>query len=86
MEVWPLGQMEATLKYHPGFLATLTVSRLTGSGTMSGGQFDWGGRLPKSNGGARRYPQAEWKPAVECKGIRVLNCKTDMSRRCESRS
>ena len=86
MELWALAQGEATLKYHPFFLADLTFARLTGQGTMSGGQFDWGGRLPKSNGGARRYPQAEWKPAVECKGIRVLNCKTDMSRRCESRS
>ena len=86
MELWALAQREATLKYHPFFLAVLTVSRETGYETMSGGQFDWGGRLPKSNGGARRYPQAEWKPAVECKGIRVLNCKTDMSRRCESRS
>ena len=86
MEAWALAQVEATLKYHPWFLATLTAVRLSGRGTMSGGQFDWGGRLPKSNGGARRYPQAEWKPAVECKGIRVLNCKTDMSRRCESRS
>ena len=61
-------------------------SHSTGHGTMSGGQFDWGGRLPKSNGGARRYPQAEWKPAVECKGIRVPDCKTDMSRRRESGS
>jgi hypothetical protein len=86
LEAWPLGHVEATLKYHPGFLAVLTVSRLTGCGTMSGGQFDWGGRLPKSNGGAQRYPQPEWKPGVECKGIRVLHCKTDMSRRCESRS
>ena len=25
----------------------------TGSETAYGGQFDWGGRLPKSNGGAR---------------------------------
>ena len=74
------------MKYHPEFLTVLTVSRIsTGYGTMSGGQFDWGGRLPKSNGGARRYPQAEWKPAVERKSIRVLNCKTDMSSRCESR-
>ena len=24
---------------------------------MSGGQFDWGGRLLKSNGGAQRFPQ-----------------------------
>ena len=36
---------------------------LSGLGTVSGGQFDWGGRLPKSNGGAQRFPQAEWKPA-----------------------
>ena len=79
-----LASVEAILKYHPEFLATLTVGRLTGHGTVSGGQFDWGGRLPKSNGGARRYPQAEWKPAVECKGIRVLNCETDMSSRSES--
>ena len=85
MEAWALAHVEATLKYHPWFLTVLTVGRLTGHGTMSGGQFDWGGRLPKSNGGARWYPQAEWKPAVECKGIRVLNCKTDMSSRCESR-
>ena len=78
--------VEPTLKYHPELLTTLTVGRLTGHGTMSGGQFDWGGRLPKSNGGARRYPQAEWKPAVECKGIRVLDCETDGSSRYESRS
>ena len=86
MEAWALAHVEAPLKYHPGVLAVLTVDRLSGHRTMSGGQFDWGGRLPKSNGGARRYPQAEWKPAVECKGIRVLNCKTDMSSRYESRS
>jgi hypothetical protein len=43
---------------------------------MSGGQFDWGGRLLKSNGGARRFPQPEWKPGVECKRIRELDCET----------
>ena len=53
---------------------------------MSGGQFDWGGRLLKSNGGARRFPQADWKPAVECKGIRELDCERDISSRYESRS
>jgi hypothetical protein len=58
---------------------------LSGRGTMSGGQFDWGGRLLKSNGGAQRFPQAAWKPAVECKRIRELNCKTHKSSRCESR-
>ncbi len=52
---------------------------------MPGGQFDWGGRLLKSNGGALRFPQAAWTPAIECKRIRELDCKTDESSRCESR-
>ena len=29
-------------------------------GTLLGGQFDWGGRLQKRNGGFQRYPQADW--------------------------
>ncbi|KAF1083714.1 hypothetical protein SPSYN_02288 [Sporotomaculum syntrophicum] len=32
---------------------------------MSGGQFDWGGRLPKSNGGAQRFPQRGWKSRAQ---------------------
>ena len=59
---------------------------LSGRGTVSGRQFDWGGRLLKCNGGAQRFPQAEWKPAVECKGIRELDCETDKSSRDESRA
>ena len=55
-------------------------------GTVSGGQFDWGGRLPKSNGGAQRYPQAGGKPVAECKGKRVFDCETDRSSRDESRA
>ena len=55
-------------------------------GTVPGGQFDWGGHLPKGNGGAQRFPQAEWKPALECKGIRELDCKTYKSSRDESRA
>ena len=38
---------------------------LSGSGTVSGGQFDWGGRLPKSNGGAQRFPQRGWKSRLQ---------------------
>ena len=53
---------------------------------MSGGQFDWGGRLLKDNGGAQRFPQHGWKSCKECKGRRELNCETDMSNRCESRA
>ena len=52
---------------------------------MPGGQFDWGGRLPKRNGGAQRFPQPDWKPGDEGNGIRELDCKTDRSSRDESR-
>ena len=61
------------------------VSR-TGTGRVSGGQFDWGGRLPKSNGGAQRFPQNGWKSIEECKGIRELDCETYKSSRDESRA
>ena len=53
---------------------------------MSGGQFDWGGRLPKCNGGAQRFPQRGWKSREECKGIRELDCERDISSRDESRA
>ena len=58
----------------------------TGYGTVSGGQFDWGGRLLKSNGGAQRYPQLGWKSSAECKGKRVFDCETYKSSRDESRA
>jgi hypothetical protein len=53
---------------------------------VPGGQFDWGGRLLKGNGGAQRFPQPEWKPGIECKGTRELDCKTNASSRYESRA
>ena len=59
---------------------------LSGVGTVSGGQFDWGGRLQKGNGGAQRFPQNGWKPFEECKGRRELDCETDKSSRYESRA
>jgi hypothetical protein len=59
---------------------------LSGSGTAPGGQFDWGGRLPKGNGGVQRFPQPGWQSGVECKGTRELDCETDGSSRCESRA
>jgi hypothetical protein len=53
---------------------------------MSGGQFDWGGRLLKGNGGAQRFPQLGWSSSVECKGIRELDCEIYKSSRYESRA
>ena len=55
------------------------------SGTVSGGQFDWGGRLLKGNGGAQRFPQNGRKSFAECKSRRELDCERDISSRYESR-
>ena len=78
--------MEPPLKYHPCFVGILTWAPESGLGTLSGGQFDWGGRLLKGNGGAQRFPQRDWQSGVECNGKSVLNCETDKSSRCGSRS
>ena len=72
--------------YHPLSIEVLTQFRGSGTWTVSGGQFDWGGRLPKSNGGAQRFPQRGRESRVECKGIRELNCETDGSSRWETRA
>ena len=72
--------------YHPCSTEILTRYLESGIGTLSGGQFDWGGRLPKSNGGAQRFPQNGWKSFAECKGIRELDCESYNSSRDESRA
>ena len=59
---------------------------LSGGGTLSGGQFDWGGRLLKSNGGAQRLAQYGRKPCKERKRISQLDCEADGPSRYESRS
>ena len=59
---------------------------LSGSGTVSDGQFNWGGCLLKSNGGAQRFPQSGWQSDGECKGTRELDCETYKSSRYESRA
>ena len=71
------------LGYYPSIVKILT-RRI--SGTVSGRQFDWGGRLRKSNGGVQRFLQRGRKSRVEYKGRRELNCETDRSSRCESRA
>ena len=77
-------RMESTLKYHSYYVKILTGFRESGSGTVAGGQFDWGGLLLKSNGGVQRLPQCGWQSHVECKGIRKLDCETYKSSRCEA--
>ena len=85
MEAGTQVTVESMLGYHPLHARDLTLG-LTKPGTVPGGQFDWGGRLLKSNGGARRFPQNGWKSFEECKGRRELDCETDGSSRYESRA
>ena len=76
--------MESLLGYHPSYIEVLTGGHETGHGTLSGGQFDWGGRLQKSNGGAQRFVQHGRKSCTECKRINEPNCESDGSSSNES--
>lgn len=78
--------MESLLGYHPYSTGFLTKDRETGPGTMSAGEFDWGGRLRKGIGGAQRFLQNGRKPFEECKGRREPDCDTDGWNRYESRT
>ncbi len=80
-----VGTRESMVRYHSFRARVLTFTRISGERTVSGGQFDWGGRLLKGNGGAQRFPQAGWKSADECKSRRKLDCETYKSNRDESR-
>ena len=56
----------------------------TGRGTVSDGQFDWGGRLQKSNGGAQRLAQHGRKSCKERKRKSQPNCEVDIPSSNES--
>ena len=76
--------VESPLGYHSWNIEILTCGRESGRGTLSDGQFDWGGRLQKSNGGAQRLAQHGRKSCIECKRKSQPDCETDMSSRNES--
>ena len=78
--------MELSLGYHPDSTEILTGGHESGHRTLLGGQFDWGGRLLKGNGGAQRFPQRGRKSREECKGRREPDCDTYRWSRDESRA
>ncbi len=79
------GLEESLVGYHSLIAGVLTWARDPGQGQCLAGSLT-GGRLPKSNGGAQRFPQRGWKSREECKGIRELDCERDISSRDESRA
>ena len=75
------------MKYLSGGGAGLTPWSAATRGTLAGGEFDWGGRLPKGNGGAQWFPPRGWQSRFEeCKGTRELDCEADAPSRGESRA
>ena len=62
--------VETLVKYHPDGACVLTRAHEAGQGTAAGGEFDWGGRLLNSNGGAQWFPQAGWQSAGARKGTK----------------
>ena len=84
METLASASAESPLGYHPSIAGFLTCGRESGRGTLLGGQFDWGGRLLKGNGGAQRFVQHGRKSCIECKRINEPNCETDGSSSNES--
>ena len=86
LEAWASAQVESSLGYHPDSTEVLTGCHESGDRTLLGGQFDWGGRLLKSNGGLQRLAQNGWKSFVEYNGTSQLDCETYTSSRDESRS
>jgi len=81
-----LAMEKSSVKYHSCTSEILTQFPESGLRTVLYGQFGWGGLLLKSNGGVQRDSQYGWLSYEECKGIRILDCETCTSSRCESRS
>ena len=84
-EALALARAEPTVKYHPHCTIILTLTSESRQKTVSGGQFDWGGSLLKSNEGAPRLAQGVRQSPVERKRISQLNCESDRTSRYESR-
>ena len=81
------GVPEPAVKYHSDPVLLLTLASSSEQGTAAGREFDWGGRLPKRNGGAQRSPQRGRQPRPEeCKGTRGLDCEADVPSRWETRA
>ena len=76
----------AVLEIPPWFVCGSNLGPLSGLGTVHGRQFDWGGLLLKRNGGVRRYAWHGRKSCLKCKGKSVLDCESDKTNRCESRT
>ena len=85
-EAGALALVEATLKYHPDKFGVLTLARNPGRGQCMVGSLTGAVSSQRVTEECKGTLSAVGHRALECNGIRVLNCETDKSSRCESRS
>ena len=85
-EAGALALVEATLKYHPDNIEVLTLTRNPGREHCMVGSLTGAVSSQRVTEECNGTLSAVGHRALECKGISVLNCETDMSSRYESRS
>ena len=78
--------MEATLKYQPDNFAVLTLAHYLGWGQCMVGSLTGAVSSQRVTEECKGTLSAVGHRALECNGIGVLDCETDKSSRCESRS
>ena len=85
-EAGALALVEATLKYHPDNFEVLTSARNPGWEQCMVGSLTGAVSSQRVTEECKGTLSAVGHRASECNGIRVLDCETYMSSRCESRS
>ena len=78
--------VEATLKYHPDVIAVLTLALYRGWGQCMVGSLTGAVSSQSVTEELEGTLSTVGNRALECIGKSVLDCETDMSSRCESRS
>ena len=81
-----LAVAEPSLKYHPVVLDVLTWARNPGRGPCMVGSLTGAVSSQRVTEECKGTLSAVGHRAIECNGISVLDCETDKSSRCESRS
>ncbi len=84
--MWTPVRMEPSLKYHPDVLDVLTWARYPGRGPCMVGSLTGAVSSQRVTEEHEGTLSVVGNHALECKGIRVLDCEIDGSSRCESRS
>ena len=85
-EAGALALVEPTLKYHPDLFAALTYARYPGGEQCMVGSLTGAVSSQSVTEELEGTLSTDGNRALECIGTSVLDCETDMSSRCESRT